>query len=387
MIPMLCGDPMSSVRFQIDPQAPGIKVQRGQDEIELPALWLRERCQDPAHVDPQTRQRLFNPHELPEDLALTAIEGGDAGHVWLSFSDGYRGCYDLEELADDLDLRDRVPDPRPWESGFDRREVTFDWPGLARDEHLHAALGAFLERGFLVLENVPTDRERILEVAQTFGYPRYTNFGRYFEVYSRPVANDLAYGNIALAPHTDNPYREPVPGIQILHCLVNDTTGGLSTLADSLAVGRVLAAEDPDGFERLATTPVRFRFIDADGELIERRPIIRRNALGEMTGLHYSPRLDYMPLLDAAELRVFHRLRQRLGALLSDPRFELRFPLRAGELILFDNSRIVHGRTAFDAGEGRRHLQGCYIDLDEPRSRYRTLSRRLQTDPFTTEAP
>lgn len=106
-----------------------------------------------------------------------------------------------------------------------------------------------------------------------------------------------------------------------------------------------------------------------------------------MTGLHYSPRLDYLPLLEEGELRRFHRLRQRLGALLTDPGFELSFPLRAGELLLFDNNRIVHGRTAFDANEGRRHLQGCYIDIDEPRSRYRTLSRRVHPHWTDTETP
>jgi gamma-butyrobetaine dioxygenase len=54
--------------------------------------------------------------------------------------------------------------------------------------------------------------------------------------------------------------------------------------------------------------------------------------------------------------------------------------------MMFDNSRILHGRTAFNAAEGRRHLQGCYIDVDEPRSRYRALSRRLQSLPANAEA-
>lgn len=376
---------MNGVKFLIEPRIPRVAAQIGGEKFPLPALWLRERCQDAAHVDPQTQQRLFNPHELPADLALTDIGTDDAGNLWLTFSDGYHGRYDMDVLAQDFDPLDRLPAMRPWNAELDRGEVTFDWPALAEDAMLHAALGAFLERGFLILRNVPTDRERILEVAATFGHTRHTNFGRYFEVYSRPVANDLAYGSAALAPHTDNPYRDPVPGIQILHCLTNETRGGLSTLADSLSAGQQLATEDPQGFELLATTPVRFRFIDANEDMVERRPIIRRNALGEMTGVHYSPRLDYMPLFDEAGQREFHRLRQRLGTLLADPRLELRFALQAGELLLFDNCRVVHGRTAFDAGEGLRHLQGCYIDIDEPRSRYRALSRRLAARSCNTE--
>ena len=128
----------------------------------------------------------------------------------------------------------------------------------------------------------------------------------------------------------------------------------------------------------LGSTPVRFRFIDASEELIEHRPIVQRDASGRMTGVHYSPRLDYLPLLDAATTRRFQRARRRLSELFADPRFELRFPLRAGELMMFNNSRVLHGRTAYDPNEGRRHLQGCYIDLDGPRSLYRTLSRRLR---------
>jgi gamma-butyrobetaine dioxygenase len=108
---------------------------------------------------------------------------------------------------------------------------------------------------------------------------------------------------------------------------------------------------------------------------------VQRDAGGRMTGVHYSPRLDYLPLLDAGTTRRFQRARRRLSELFADPRFELRFPLRSGELMMFDNSRVLHGRTAYDPDEGRRHLQGCYIDLDGPRSLYRTLGRRLRPAP------
>lgn len=370
--------PDAPVSFRIDPQTPRLVARLDGREYELPALWLRERCRDPDHLDPQTHQRLFDPHRLPIDLSLTEVAQVDERSIRLAFSDGYSGCYDFEALAGELDSSEGVPVPAPWDGGLDRDTVTFDWRRIEEVSHLHAVLGAFLARGFVILTNVPTDPERILEVARTFGYLRDTNFGPYFEVFSRPVSNDLAYSSHALGPHTDNPYREPVPGIQLLHCLVNDTRGGLSTLVDSLAVGNALAAEDPEGFERLAGTPVQFRFLDAEEEFIERRSTIRRNALGEMTGMHYSPRLDYLPLLDAPALRAFQCVRARLSELLVDPRFEIRFPLRPGELLMFDNSRVLHGRTAFDPDEGRRHLQGCYIDIDEPRSRYRRLTRRLR---------
>jgi gamma-butyrobetaine dioxygenase len=63
--------------------------------------------------------------------------------------------------------------------------------------------------------------------------------------------------------------------------------------------------------------------------------------------------------------------------LLRSPQFEIRFLLETGDLLMMDNRRLLHGRTGFDPAEGLRHLQGCYIDIDGPRSLYRVLRRRL----------
>ena len=366
---------MTDVQFRIESTPPRVVALMPGGEVELPPLWLRERCQDPDHLDPDTEQRLFDPHRLPEDLELVEARDEGQGRAWLVFSDGYAGGYDFAALRSDFDPADQLPPAVAWDATLPLEQVRVDASGLEDPTALRHAVGTFLAYGFIVLENVPTDSERILEVARTFGHPRETNFGRYFEVYSRPRSNDLAYRPVGLGAHTDNPYREPVPGIQLLHCLVNETSGGWSTLVDSLAVAEALGREDPDGLELLATTPVRFRFVDDREELVERRAIVHRDATGRMTGVHYSPRLDYLPLLDGETTRRFQRARRRLGELFADPRFELRFPLAAGELVMFDNSRVLHGRTAYDPSEGHRHLQGCYIDLDGPRSLYRTLGR------------
>ena len=371
---------MGGVRLRLETDPPRIlaETDRSAGAVELPALWLRERCQDPDSLDPQTQQRLFDPHRLPDHLSLVRVEeiGGDRAR--LAFSDGYAGEYELRRLAEELELEDGLPREIPWRADLDLEAVSVDGRTLDSDEVRLRSVGTFLTHGLILVRNLSTDPECILGIARRFGYVRETNFGRIFEVYSRPGSNDLAYRPVPLGAHTDNPYREPVPGVQLLHCLVNETSGGWSTLVDSLSVAQALQEEDPDGLELLASIPVRFRFIDANEELTERRPIVQRDAAGRMTGVHYSPRLDYLPLLDAGTTRRFQRARRRLSELFADPRFELRFPLRAGELMMFNNSRVLHGRTAYDPNEGRRHLQGCYIDLDGPRSLYRTLGRTLR---------
>ena len=42
----------------------------------------------------------------------------------------------------------------------------------------------------------------------------------------------------------DNPYRKPIPGIQILHCIVNEAKGGDSCLVDGFAIAEHLRETD-----------------------------------------------------------------------------------------------------------------------------------------------
>jgi gamma-butyrobetaine dioxygenase len=58
-----------------------------------------------------------------------------------------------------------------------------------------------------------------------------------------------------------------------------------------------------------------------------------------------------------------------------DARFQLRFRHGPGDLMAFDNRRVLHARTAFEPSTGARHLRGCYVDTDELRSRIRVLER------------
>ena len=126
-----------------------------------------------------------------------------------------------------------------------------------------------------------------------------------------------------------------------------------------------------------ATVPVRFRYRDTDTDIVTIRPVIDLDHTGTVIGLNYSPRLDEVPLLDPDETRRYQSAHQRLAHVLASPEFEVRFALGAGQLMVFDSNRVMHGRTEFDPNERLRHLQGCYIDQDGPRTRFRVLSRRL----------
>ncbi|MEO6125047.1 MAG: TauD/TfdA family dioxygenase [Ilumatobacteraceae bacterium] len=344
--------------------------------IELPALWLRERSPGPDAVDAVTAQRLYNPHLLPVELFVVRAESIADGQLQVEFSDGHTATFDPSRLLADVTLTDGLPVREHWTAATLDLPV-HDWLAFDDPSIELAALTDFLRYGVIVIENLPTEPGSLLLVAERFGYVRDTNFGPVFEVLNIPDSNDLAYRSIALGAHTDNPYRTPPPGIQLLHCLVNETTGGASTLVDGLAVIDQLDREQPNAVELLATTAVRYRFRDETTDIVSVRPIVDRDFDGTVTGLRYSPKLDELPVLPVGEMQRFQAARVRLAQLLDDDEFVLRFTLQAGQLMMFDNSRVLHGRTSFDPNEGNRHLQGCYIDLDGPQATLRMLARQV----------
>jgi len=341
-------------------------------------LWLRERCSDAISLDPLTEQRLYNPSDLDPAAPVAAIMENDAGSYEVTFQDGATGCFTASEIRAELAASNDtiLPTSVPWD-GTTTPPDAIDWRACTEGSVQAAALHDFLLHGYIILNGVPSRPGAVLEVARCFGIPRETNFGILFDVRSIPDANDLAYTSLPLDPHTDNPYRAPVPGIQLLHCLTNRTPGGLSTLVDGLAVAEAMRVEAPLLFDILSTTKVRFRYVDAEAELVASAPLIELDEAGRFSSIHYSPRLDFVPLLPPQTLERFYQARRVLDKMLKSERFERRFRLDDGNLMMFDNRRLLHGRTGFDPTTGLRHLQGCYIDADGPRSRYRVLRRTL----------
>lgn len=345
----------------------------------LHPLWLRERCLDEKTFDLRTGQRLGDPSDLDPSLTLTAVSEPEPGRIRVRFSDGHESDFAASEILAEAALEPGahdIPAPRLW-TGALASLPRAQWNAHAGDTEIASWLSDFLEYGFVIFSGVPPLAGTILKVASTFGFTRETNFGAVFEVRSVPAASDLAYTSLPLDPHTDNPYRLPVPGVQLLHCLVNETSGGLSTLVDGFAAAEALRARDPSAFDLLARTPVRFRYRDATTDLVASAPPIELDAMGRLQAVHFSPRLDFVPLGPPQALTEYYRARRAFDHLLRSPEFEIRFLLGPGDLLMMDNRRLLHGRTGFDPAEGQRHLQGCYIDIDGPRSLYRVLRRRL----------
>ncbi len=260
------------------------------------------------------------------------------------------------------------------------------WSGFTADAaQRESCLDALLTDGFVLFRDVPARPGMVLEVAASMGYVRETNYGKLFDVRAKVDPANLAFTSLAITPHTDNPYRDPMPTVQLLHCLTSAAEGGDSGLVDGFRAACLLRAEHAAAFEVLTSTPVTFRYADATADLQATMPMIGLDPRGRIREIRFNNR-SLQPLgspgsaPDPAAADRFYGAYRAFAHVLTRPELMLTFRLDTGDCVAFDNTRVLHTRTAFTGGAapGHRHLQGCYADLDGVASALAVLRRTDQ---------
>jgi gamma-butyrobetaine dioxygenase len=342
---------------------------------------------EPGQIEATSRQRLFTPLDIPADLTVTSCLVDDEALV-VGFSDAHAARLDIVAIEIALGWRadaEEPPAPEPWTQPIEPFPYV-DWSGIgwSTDEQdtsqVIAFLDAFYRYGYVVLRNTPTDEGTVRRVCDRLGYMSGNNFGWTFDVRADPKPTDLAYTTIALLAHTDQPYRQPVPGIQLLHCLRNEAPGGDSTLVDGLAAANALAALDPEAHAALVETEMEFRYDMGSDTVVGRGHLLEYDREGRFRQIRLNTKLDAPILQPGRDLDAFYRGRRWLTEWLNDPAHQVTFRLEPGDVMFMDNLRILHGRTEFDASKGVRHLQGAYIDHDGPNTMYRLAVRSMRTE-------
>ncbi|ODN73907.1 hypothetical protein L202_07417 [Cryptococcus amylolentus CBS 6039] len=249
--------------------------------------------------------------------------------------------------------------------------------------------------GIAIVEGVPTDTTgnddcTLRKVTNMVGEIRNTFYGETWNVKSMKQSKNVAYTSVNLGLHMDLLYFSSPPRFQLLHCLRNRVEGGSSYFVDSFRAVNDLPKEKRR-FLSSVTIPYQY---DNDGHFLRyRHPIISPDYAPNSlhAAVNWSPpfrgpaeALD-MPQDDIVaaakqESKVFQAIAD-FEERLSDPRYRYEFTMQEGDLVLFDNRRVLHARTAFydkdkespegvneadkdddESTEPTRWLKGCYLD-------------------------
>ena len=345
---------------------------------EIHPFWLRERVNSENFLDQKTQQRLFDPTMLKNSSEISKVNISDK-FLEVSFKDGAYAKLVIENILKEFEKDNELYfiNKISWKSDFQNNNIYKFNKNFFEEKIMYESLLNFYKYGFVIFENVPTQDNFIVNFANSIGSIRRTNFGEFFNVKSKPNPNDLAYTSLPLAPHTDNPYRKPVPCIQLLHCIENEVGGGLSTLVDGLAVTEELKKEHPSFFQILTEIKVRFQFVDDNVVLEDWAEMIQLDENKRLKQVRFSPRLDFVPLMDKEKLELYYAARNKISEMYNSEKFRIEFKLKPGDLLMLDNYRLLHGRTEYNANEGNRFLQGCYIDYDSTEGKLKHLKRKF----------
>lgn len=348
-------------------------------------IWLRDNCTCAECGDRSGGHRYLELGSIDPDIAPDEVSVEDAGSLRIRWSgDGHitryspawlrAHCYSNESIAG------RRQQPVLWDSNLNGEIPEWDYDQIVTDESIRLQMfQRIADYGFVILNGVPVEEDQTEHLASVFGFIRQTHYGRIFELISTPQQRILAQTSHAIRPHNDELFRDPIPGLFMMHSLrASDCGGGASILVDGFKAAANLRSRNRELFDLLCEVPIphrRFLVDEVDDVALSAKwRVIELNHYGDIVAVHINERT--MAPLDIEEnlIEPVYRALQEMLSLVYAPEACVKYRLESGQAAVLDNHRVLHARTAFN---GNRHIRQCHVDRDEFFSRLRSLHRRL----------
>ena len=344
-------------------------------------VWLRHsaRCSHGMPNDTSIKIDL-----LPDDPKTLAINSCyvEADELVIDWHDeNLQTRHGLESLRasayDDKSRSRRKHQPTLWDRDTAASVPRFDYTETQTERGRLDMLLAVRDCGLARLSGVPTEPGTIAQVAATFGPMHVNNYGGIFDVRSDAHMNLGSNTGHGLPPHTDESYRHEAPGISFFHCLQAAPEGGESVMVDGFRAAAELRKQDQHAFEVLTNTPLFFqRFAPPGEDMRSHTRVLVTDVDGDVVGVRWTDRtLPPQDLPDALVEPVYRALRA-LWKIINSESMQFCYRLEPGDLHIFDNHRVLHGRRQFDVNHPR-HLQQCSVNRDEFHNCLRTLAAKL----------
>ncbi|CDF91696.1 ZYBA0S13-01508g1_1 [Zygosaccharomyces bailii CLIB 213] len=388
-------------------------------------LFLRDSSRSPKSMDPESGQKLFttgqlarNPMSITPKLMQIVNDGqslridwedGDSYNYPLDFIYSFKGSTFFTEAMRKSSSRHK---PVLWDSALLRKHeeelAGTDFESFLNDEHrLYECLKTLQRFGIVFIKGIPADDQMAVKrIAQKIGPIRNTFYGETFDVRSDSgTTSNIAYSNLSLPLHMDLLYMENVPGFQLLHAINNpkEGTGGVNIFVDAFRAARHVREHDALAYEALQHVPVNYQYIKGELRYYQSRPMIEHYDTNEENTLegYYEnliKRVSYSPPFQApfsfgiyekssesnvsaskvGERFLFKDFADGLELFedcIEQPESRLEVKIPAGTCVLFNNTRVLHARTAYL--DDSRWLKGCYLDADTFMSKLKYLEEKF----------
>lgn len=349
---------------------------------EFHPIWLRDNCRCADCGDPTTGYRQLRLTDLELDCRPATIKI-ESSKLLINWEDGHQSCFTPRWLGEhdygEQARRAKVFKPKLWNDEFRANPPIYDYADIkSGDVALFRMLEQLRDYGICFLRGAPAESGVVEKLALRFGIPQESNFGRVQDLMFNPAERSIANDIKALKLHTDEPYRASPPGFLLFHCIANDQTGaGSSTFMDGFEIAERLRAQDSEGFSALCDFGQSFRrHFSGDVDLITEFPVLSVDEFGNLCGIRINDRVAAPLSISSERMDIYYRGLRYLLQQSEDEALTLNLTLQPGDIAVFDNHRILHGRTDLTV-DGKRWLQWVQIERGDFHSSLRIIADRL----------
>jgi trimethyllysine dioxygenase len=145
---------------------------------------------------------------------------------------------------------------------------------------------------------------------------------------------------------------------------MNDTTDGSTRLVDGAYIVQVLKQQFPTTYQFFRDVPLIFTHIEQGVVAKTKAPVIKVDSETEELIQFRFNSYDLAPIsyLSSSQIDEYYIHTSILLDTILNPNHIKLVKLGVGDMIVVDNHRVMHGRTAFT---GYRNLIGCYVGRDD----------------------
>ncbi|XP_014557039.1 hypothetical protein COCVIDRAFT_26239 [Bipolaris victoriae FI3] len=354
----------------------------------IPNVWLRDNCQCGGCMHGDTRQRLLDSFGIPPGIGMERyeVEGeegeeeGEGRRLKVVWEDGHESFYPFSLLRQTLKTEAAKVVQRLglvplslWDKGVASEPPTVEYEGVVSGE-LAGLLRNLREYGFCYVDGTPfEDPQHTKMLLEKIAFIRETHYGGFYDFTADLASKDTAYTNIALEAHTDTTYFSDPAGLQAFHLLSHtDGEGGASLLVDGFKVAEELLETDKQAYEILATVSVHGHASGNDGISIQPYrgfPVLEHDiATGNLLRVRWNSSDRASIELPIDQVEKWYDAARKFDALLKKKENEYWEQLKPGRVLIFDNWRVLHGRSSFT---GKRRICGAYINRDDWISKFK----------------
>ncbi|KAI5475421.1 trimethyllysine dioxygenase, partial [Pseudohyphozyma bogoriensis] len=342
-------------------------------------VWLRDHCREKRSYHPTTKQKLVDTASIPSDIRPDAVREVQGGIVvtWptSSFEEGYESFYPWSFLIKYSYNPPLFDEPVKRKKTLWTSEIRSSPPTVFYEEVMTSEAGVYEwlrridEFGFSLVTGIPPTPEATEELVRRIAFIRETHYGGFWDFTADLKHGDLAYSDVELRGHTDTTYFTDACGLQLFHLLSPSHThsGGHNLLIDGFRAASLLLAHHPHIYSLFSTLPVPSHASGSGSDSlpsgVHMKPLVQQPVLvhdqeGELVQVRWNG--DDRGVVGGkgweGRMEEWYEGVRVWEAILRSEEAAMWTVMRRGTAVIFDNHRVLHGRSSFT---GQRRLCGA----------------------------